>query len=907
MAIPSADYDADAILQDGSSIRIRALRSDDKALLAELFSRLSQRSVYFKFFRVREWLSDGELARLTELDFANSVGLGATLWEGGRERIIGICRYDVIREGRRPPCRAEAAFAVAEGFQGKGIGTLLLEHIVAIARSCGIAELEANVLEENSQMLQVFADSGFRLKQTLQDGVMHLSLPTKETEESAEAHLGRECRAAAASMRVFLEPKSIAIVGASRQPGTIGAALVSNIKGCGFKGAIYPVNPKASEIEALKTYGSVSAIGQKVDVALIAVPAPMVEQAIRDCAGAGVKGAIVISSGFGEVSPEGRAIEKRLRRVARSAGMRMVGPNCMGLLNTRPDISLNATFVPTWPPAGNIGLVSQSGALGYVILDHIQSLNVGLSSFVSVGNKADVSGDDLLTYWAEDPQTKVVMLYLESFADPRKFSRIAPRVSRSKPIVALKAGRSAAGTRAAASHTAALASPDIVVDALFEQAGIIRVDTLEDLLDVARLLSSQPLPSGPRVGLITNAGGAGILLADACEAHGLQVPEFASETLDQLKTILPSQAGLANPVDMIASASAEQYAAAIRITGADPKVDSMIVIYIPPQLHPPEEVARAIASAAGEVPPEKPVLTVFMSSRVASLLTIEGPRGQLPSYRFPENAAKALSAAARYNRWRKRPCGNVLSLESDRCASVRAVIEGILRNSSGPVWLKPEDSAAILRAAGIEVAAGEDVGVMEAPDAAERLGYPLVAKVQSGQILHKSDVGGVILGLKSRRDVTSALETMSQRMKEIGISFDRVLLQREISGGIEAFVGATADPAFGPVLGCGLGGVTVEAIRDVSFRLTPVSDVDAEEMIARLRSARLLDGYRGAAPGDRAALIQVIRRVSALAVLIPEMSELDLNPVKILEAGRGAVVVDCRMKIAGKSAVPCVQ
>ncbi len=903
MVIPTPDYSADAILQDGRSICIRALRNDDKILLTQLFSRLSQRSVYFKFFRVKQWLSDGELARLTEFDFADSVGLAATLREGGRERIIGICRYDVIREGNEPPCRAEAAFAVAEEFRGKGVGTLLLEHLVSIARSSGVTELEADVLEENSQMLQVFSDSGFRLKRSLQDDVIHLSFPTGETEESLEARLHRECHAAAASMRALLEPESVAIVGASRQPGSIGAALVSNLKRCGFTGAIYPVNPKAGEIEGLKTCGSVSAIGRRVDVALIAVPAPMVEQAIRDCAGAGARAVVVISSGFGEVSPAGRALERRLRQVARSAGMRMVGPNCMGMLNTNPGISLNATFVPTWPPAGNIGLVSQSGALGYVILDHFQSLKIGLSSFVSVGNKADVSGNDLLAYWAEDPQTKVIMLYLESFGDPRKFGRIAPRVSRSKPIVAVKAGRSAAGTRAAASHTAALSSPDTAVDALFEQAGIIRVDTLEELLDVARLLSSQPLPAGPRVGLITNAGGAGILLADACEAHGLTAPEFASETLDMLKTFLPSQAGLANPVDMIASASAEQYAAAVRIAGADPNIDSLIVIYIPPQLHPPEEVARAIASAAGEVPAEKPVLTVFMSSRVESLLHIEGPRGQLPSYKFPENAAKALSAAERYSRWRRRPRGSVLSLAPDERAVIRTVIDRSLRESTGPIWLRPDDLAAILRAAGIEVAAAEDVGVTQALEAADRLGYPLVAKVQSERVLHKSDIGGVILDLKSRQDVASALDTLGQRMREIGIPFDRVFLQHQIPGGIEAFVGVTADPAFGPLVACGFGGMTVEVLRDVSFRLAPVSDIDAQEMVTKLRSAPLLDGFRGAAPGDRAALVQVIRRVSALVGLIPELSELDLNPVKVLRAGGGAVVVDGRMRISRKPGV----
>jgi acetyl coenzyme A synthetase (ADP forming)-like protein len=877
---------------------MRALRADDRELLLELFGSLSQRSVYFRFFRARNWLSAGELELFTNLDFVRRVALAATLRESGRERIIGVGRYTETPESSGEIRCAEVAFVVADGHHGRGVGTLLLEHLTLIARTHGITGFEADVLGENHQMLKVFSDSGFKVKRSLESGVIHVSFSTEATEESAEAQQRRERHAAAQSLRAILNPRSIAIIGASRRPGTIGAALAANLKQCGYTGAIYPINPKAGEIDGLTAYPCIAAVGQPVDMALISVPAPAVEQAVRDCANAGVRGVVVISSGFGEVSSQGREIEKRLRQLARSSGMRMIGPNCMGVLNTDPAVSMNATFVPSWPPAGNIGVLSQSGALGYVILNHIQSLNVGVSTFVSVGNKADVSGNDLLAYWIEDPETKVIVLYLESFGNPRKFARIAPELARTKPVVAIKAGRSTAGKRAASSHSAALASLEVAVDALFEQAGVLRVDTLEELMDVAILLSSQPLPAGPRVGIITNGGGPGILLADACEAHGLTLPELTPETQEQLRPLLPAQANLANPVDMIASATGAQYAAALRLMGADPNIDAVIVIYIPPQLHPPEEVAHAIASAAGEVPPEKPVLTVFMWPKGAPRLLSTGPRGCLPSYGFPENAAIALSAAERYRQWRKRPRGNVLSLEPCARAAIRAVVDRALASADGPAWLGPSDLATILRASGIEFAAAEQVCIGEAPGAAERMGYPLVLKVQSDQVLHKSDVGGVITGLHRREDVVSALETLSQRMQRIGITLERVLLQREIRGGIEALVGVATDPAFGPLVVCGLGGVLVEVLQDVSFRLTPVSDADAEEMLARLRSGRLLDGYRGAAPGDRQALVRVIRQVSALVELVPELRELDLNPVKVLEPGKGAIAVDGRMRIA---------
>ena len=718
-----------------------------------------------------------------------------------------------------------------------------------------------------------------------------------ETEEVHQSRRRSERHAAARSIQPILNPRSVALVGASRQPGTIGAALLANLKRCAFTGPIYPINPKAAEIDGLTAYPAVSAVGAPIDMALIAVPAPMVESAVRDCARAGVRGVVIVSSGFGELSQEGREIEKRLRDFCRASGMRMVGPNCMGVLNTDPAISMNAVFVPPWPPAGNIGLLSQSGALGYVILDRIEALKIGLSTFISVGNKVDVSGNDLLAYWAEDPRTDVIVLYLESFGNPREFARVAPEVACRKPIVAMKSGRSAAGTRAATSHSASLANLDVAVDALFEQAGVIRASTLEELMDVAVLLANQPVPAGPRVGVISNGGGPGILLADACEARGLTLPELAPGTVEALHQMLPKMAGLANPIDMIASATAAHYAAAIELVGNDPGIDSLIVIYLPPHLHDPAEVASAISEAAGKVPLEKPVLTVLMSSRGVPMPENAGPRGRLPSYSFPENAAVALAAAERYSRWRTRPAGRCLSLTPSAQAAIRGVIDRVVANHDKPVWLEPDDLVTVLRAAGIEFAATEEAHVRDAASVSERLGYPLVLKIQAPEVLHKSDVGGVVLGLRSKDEVAERTDRLVREMKSAGITLERVLLQREVRGGIEALVGVTADPTFGPLLVCGLGGVLVELIKDVSFRLTPVSDVDAAEMLSKLRSARLLDGYRGNPAGDRAALIDVILRVSALVELVPELHELDLNPVKVLPPGEGAIVVDGRLRV----------
>lgn len=891
-------YSTEALLRDGASLRIRAIQPDDKQRLVALFAHLSRQSVYMRFFQSKQHLSEEELRRFTELDFIHHAALVATIREADGEHIIGVGHYYRVDHDGQPGSRAEVAFEVADTHQGRGIGTLLLTHLAALARAQGIDTFEAYVLGENNRMLQVFDTSGFSVQRSLEKGVFHVSFPTAETPQVRAANTERERLAAAQSLQPLLHPQSIAVVGVSRRADGVGAALLANIQRAGFRGPIYPIHPQATDIQGLPAFPSISAIGAPVDLALVTVPASAVEQVIADCIQAGVRGVVVISSGFAEVSATGREAEQRLRAAVRSAGMRMVGPNCMGILNTDPQVALNATFTtPTLPPAGNIGMLSQSGALGLAILDYVQTLHLGLSSFVSVGNRADISSNDLLAYWADDPHTRVIVLYLESFGNPRRFARIAPEVARRKPIIAVKSGRSTAGSRAAASHSAALATSDIAVEALFEQAGVIRANTLQELFDVAGLLSTQPQPPGPRIGVVTNAGGPGILFADMGETHGLSLPELTPTTQAALRTLLPPQAGIANPVDMIASATPEQYARTIELVGADPHVDALVVIYIPPLVTNPVDIAQAIAQGAGTVPAQKPVLSVFMSTQGTPSTLHAGPRGTLPTYTFPENAALALAAAVRYGRWRDRPRGTPLSLSPFAHSAVRAVIDRVLAQATASLWLQPDDLATVLRAAGITLVATELVAPAEASAAAERLGYPLVAKIASPDVLHKSDVGGVIMGLTTPAAVAAAVETLVARMQQIGARLDGIVLQRQVHSGIEALVGVTTDPLFGPLLVCGLGGTLVEVLHDVTFRLTPVSASDATEMLTKLRANVLLDGYRGAPPGDREALVQLLMHISALVESVPELRELDLNPVKVLAPGEGVMAIDGRMRL----------
>jgi acetyl coenzyme A synthetase (ADP forming)-like protein len=697
---------------------------------------------------------------------------------------------------------------------------------------------------------------------------------------------------AVSALHGFLQPRSVAVIGASRKRGTIGGEVLHNLIEYEFRGPVFPVNPTAPVVQSIVSYPSVESIPGDVDLAVIVVPAHRVLTVARECARKKVKALVVISAGFGESGEAGRASQDELLRICREGAMRLIGPNCMGIVSTDPEVRLNATFVPVKPTEGRIGFMSQSGGLGVAIMDYAGSLGLGLSTFVSVGNKADISGNDLIRYWEQDPRTSLILLYLESFGNPRKFSRIARQVARTKPIVAVKSGRTPAGARATSSHTGALiAASDITVDALFRQAGVIRTDTLEEMFDVAALLGSQPVPKGRGVAILTNAGGPGILCADACVAEGLEVPVLTDSTQAQLRSLLPTEASVGNPVDMIASASARQYEAAINILAKDPNIHAIVVIFIPPLVTKPEDVARAIVSATRALDGAKPVLTVFMQSRgVPEELRAAGVR--VPSYAFPENAARSLARVAGYGEWLKRPVLPAASFDDIQRDEASAVMETV--DSAGG-WLSPAQISTLLRCYGLPML---DQRVTTTPEeaaaAAAALGGKVALKAISPMIVHKIEAGAIRLDLDASA-VAAAAGEMQERARLSGTPVEGFLVQRMAPRGLEMLIGVVHDKQFGPVVACGAGGVMVELLKDVSIRLTPLARPDAEAMVRELKTFPLLTGYRGAPAHDIAALTDAILRIGALVEDFPQIAELDLNPILIHE--HGATVVDARVRV----------
>jgi len=693
----------------------------------------------------------------------------------------------------------------------------------------------------------------------------------------------------------ILRPRSIAIIGASRNPNTIGFQILDNLVRYGFTGPVYPVNPKAEVIHSIRAYPSVTAIGDPVDLAVVVVPRELVLAAAEECGRKGVKGLVVITAGFAEVGGEGVERERRLLEVARRYGMRLVGPNCMGVLNSSPEFAMNATFAPTMPPFGPVGLISQSGAMGLSILDYAGELGIGIHQFVSVGNNADVSGNDLLVYWADDPGISVILMYLESFGDGRAFVEIARKLTRRKPIFVVKAGRTAAGARAASSHTAALAGTDLAADALMEQCGVIRAQTVEELFDYAMAFPRLPLPRGDRVAIVSNAGGPAIVLADACESAGLRVCELAAETQAAIRKLVPEEAAVRNPVDLIASATAETFHAVLSLVLRDPNVDAVIVSVAPPPLKGQAgDVAEGIVAATAEHR-DIPVIAVLLGrqgvpARMQNLL-----RAGMPGYIFPESAARALAAMNRYRKWRERPEGAVLHFPAAaaRVAEILATARG-----EGREKLAEDEALEVLAAYGIPTVPWRRVGSEdEAAAAARDLGLPVVLKVISRTIVHKSDVGGVVVGLESERAVREGYRRMLQRVRErAGAAPEAVLVQQMIPGGRETIVGSAREPRAGPLIMFGLGGVAVEVLKDVVFRVHPLTDVDAREMLRAIRGFPLLEGVRGQPAVDVVALEEVLQRVSQLVGEHEAILEMDVNPLVALPDR--VLALDARFRIA---------
>jgi acetyl coenzyme A synthetase (ADP forming)-like protein len=887
------------ILRDGSTAFLRIARPEDREALRAFFERLSPESRQRRFFALvpppGEWFN-------TLLDASNprqQLTLVVIRSIGGAPRIIATGSYLAEQDNA---ATAEVALAVDDAFHGQGLGSLLLERLAILAVSHGIRRFWAVTHADNRPMLEVFHRSGFQVQEKLEHGYVHLVFPVTPTEASVARSELLDRLFTTASLRPLFQPAAVAVVGASRDPASIGYRILEALVLNRFQGPVYPVNPKAAVVGSIRAYASVRDLPEAVDLAIVAVPRHIVLQVVDECAERGVRALVVITAGFAEVGAEGRALQQALVDKVRGYGMRLVGPNCLGLLNTDPRIQLNASFSPILPPPGRVAMSSQSGALGLAILGLARQLHLGLSTFVSVGNKADVSGNDLLQYWEEDERTDVILLYLESFGNPRRFARIARRVSRRKPIVVMKSGRTKAGGRAAGSHTAALAASDVAVDTLFRQTGVIRADTLAEMFDLAALLGSQPLPKGRRVGIVTNAGGPGILCADACEAGGLSVPELSDATKARLQAFLPAEAGLDNPVDMTASAAPEHYRHGIETLLTADDVDALVVIYLPIDSGQKAAILDAIRAgvtagrAAGGA--GKPVLASLMVEEGANLPLQVGPE-RLPTYAFPEAAARVLSKVAAYAGWRAQPAGMLLEYDDADPQAAREICQRAI-DRRGAGWLATEETRQLLRAMGLPVAPG---GVAHSPDeaveVARQVGFPVAVKLASQVIPHKTEMGGIHLHVQQEAEVRRAFEAICQALARQGKldAMEGVLVQPMVAGGVEVMVGVTTDPLFGPLIAFGLGGVHVEVLGDVCFRATPLTDRDASDMVRGIRGHRLLEGYRGHPPADVKALEEILLRVSFLVEQVPELAEIDLNPIFALPPGEGCRIVDARMRV----------
>lgn len=863
--------DVDAVRSDGGQVHIRTVRRDDADALQGLTDRASDRSIYLRFFSL-----DRRAARRYMTDLADAAN-------PGRRALVAIVGGEVVAVAgfeRLTETSAEVALLCEDRFQGQGIGTLMLEHLVSLARRDGIQSFIAEVLLENSAIVAVLQHLGYTVETTVDRGEARMICNLSPDEHTQEAVDERERVADVNSLRPVLAPRSVAIVGASDRPRSVGRELLHTVLEGGFTGPVYPVNPHHEELMGLPAYASPLDLPIAPDLAVVAVPSERVPDVVRQCGERGVRGLVLVTSGFREVAGEGSAREADVVAIARRYGMRLIGPNCLGVMNTDPKVRLDATFTPLPMHRGGFGLASQSGALGIAVVADAERCGVGLSQFVSLGNKADVSGNDLLMWWAEDPGTTVIGLYLESFGNPRKFARIGRRVSRLKPVIAIKSGRSDAGQRAGRSHTAAAASSDHVIDALCTQAGVLRLSTIEQFLDAARVLGSQPLPRGPRIAIIGNSGGPEILAADAATEAGLIVPELSEATAHALRAVAPTLASPANPVDLAGGMTAAELGAAIDVVLDSSEVDALLVVAASTMAVSADDANAAVWQRETDVP------------RVVVLLGAEPGRrrDRLPvPFEFPEPAAATLGLLWRYAQVRTAPVGHVLTPDGvDHEAAAAAVA-----TAGGEGWLAPEATEQLLRAYGVPTSRQRVAhDAAEAQSAAAGLGFPVALKAVG--VLHKTDVGGVRLDLRTPDEVAAAYVALSTVSSSI-------LVQPMAPRGVELIVGAVQHARFGPLVMLGAGGVFADLFTDRCFRLAPLTDTDAAAMVATLRGP-LLTGYRGSEPVSEAAVSDLVQRVSLLVDDHPEIVELDLNPV--VAVGANLLVVDAKVHVGTPQPLP---
>ncbi|MFF0575429.1 bifunctional acetate--CoA ligase family protein/GNAT family N-acetyltransferase [Streptosporangium saharense] len=872
--------ECDVLLREGGIAHLRPLRPGDDHALHALVDRSSERSAYLRFFTGGRAGAHAYVDHVTRPDHPGRVLVAVV-----NGRLAGIAEYIPGENGEDG--EAEIAILIDDSEQHHGLGTLLVEHLAVQAAEEGVRELVAEVLAENRPMLRVLDDLGLATRRAFDGGTVEIRMDPRPTPALLERIESRARQATSACLSRLFRPGAVAVVGAGRAPSGVGHHILRNLVEAGFPGPVYPVNPNAETILGLRAYPNVRDVPGPVDLAVVAVPAPAVPDVARDCARHGVRCLVVVSAGFAEA---GRAEqEAELLRICRESGMRLVGPNCLGVADTGSH--LNASFLPHPPAAGRLALMSQSGAVAVALIDRANELGVGLSGFASVGNKADVSGNDLLEYWEDDPATDVIALYLESFGNPRRFGRIARRVSGRKPIVAIKSGRGGSGERAVRSHTAAAATPDVAVEELLRASGVIRVDSVQDMLDTARLLAAQPLPGGGRVAVVGNSGGPQALAADACERDGLLVPELSPVTRGRLRSRLPAAAAVANPVDLTAGGSARDLVFAVETVLADPGIDAVLVVYTPPFGSGLARTRQAVAAATATT--TKTVVACV--SGHDGLLD-----GRVPCYASPEQAVRALGHAVRHAAWRRAPQAPPAVPPMAEVAAARALVEQELARRPGGGWLDHASATRLLGCYGVRVLGALAVdGPEAAAAAAGEIGPPVALKATGPGLVHKSDVGGVRLGLATPQEARRAYLEMAGTL---GPAMTGALVQPMAEPGVGMIIGGVAHESFGPLLMVGMGGVAAELMADHSFRVPPLGEDDPAAMLAELRCAPLLSGYRGRPAVDVAELRGQIAGVGQLLDDLPQVAELDLNPVMVTASG--AVALDVRVRLAPAAGPP---
>ncbi len=864
-------WEADVLLRDGQVAHLRPIGPADEELLVDFYDQVSAESKYLRFFAPMPKLSERDVLRFTNVDHRDRVAFVMTV----ANKMIAVGRFDRIppEESKDPSVsEAEVAFLVQDAHQGRGIAQLLLEHLAQAGRERGVDRFVAEVLPENRRMLQTFREAGYKVAGGFTDGVMRVVFPIDATDTSVNVMRAREHRAESASIQRFFNARSVAVIGASRRHDTIGQTLVRNLVLGDYQGRVYVVNPAAQSVAGLPAYAGVSDIPDTVDVAIVAVPAEAVQDVVLDCAAKGVHGLVVISSGFAETGEEGRLRQRRLVGLARSYGLRLVGPNALGIINTAADYSLNASLSTLMPPRGRAGFFCQSGALGVAILEKVARRGLGLSTFVSAGNRADVSGNDLLQYWEEDDETEVVLLYLESIGNPRKFSRLARRVSQRKPVIAVKSGRSTQGVPMGHAVRSMLA-PQAAVDAMFRQAGVIQVDTLDEMFDVAQLVAHQPLPRGKRVAVVGNSDALGLLAADAAVAVGLEVK---------------------HPVALGADATAEDFEEALDRAIDDDEVDSVVAVFIPPLNTTGEEVANVLA-AVGEQS-DKPLVSTFLASegipellRVPDVAGSTAGRGSVPSYPAVEAAVRALARVVEYAAWRAKPLGELVPAEAVDVMAARMLVSRLLRDEEAGRDLTFEELHQLLAAYDIDLWQRHPATTeAEAVEAAEQLGYDVVLKATAEHLRQRPDLAHVWRNISSAAEMRHAWRSMQATID----SPDKAgfIVQKVAPPGVPVLVAGMEDPLFGPVVSFGVSGPATELLGDRAYRIPPMHGGDASDMVREIRAAPLLFGYRGAEQVDVAAVERLLLRVAQLKNDLPQVRSLELTLV--LAGAHGATVLD---------------